>query len=336
MKTLRSVVAIAACASALVASIASAEVTEIRTARQYGIAYAPLMVMQDQKLIEKHAKALGLGEVKVSWNQFVGGAVMNDALLAGGLDFAVAGPPPFLTLWARTHGTAQEVLGLASLNSMPMYLVTRNPNVRSIRDFTDKDRIVVSGVKVSTQAVVLQMAAAKEFGVDKYDALDRLTVAMPLSDSMAIMLSGKGEVTADFTVPPFSYRELKTPGMHSVLDTFGVTGGPSSTNVIYTTARFAKANPKIVKAYLDALAEAQAWIVHNRRAAAETYLRISKDRETVDDVVAMLSDPKVEYALAPRGLMQFADFMSKVGTIKVKPSSWKDLFLPAVYDQPGS
>ena len=99
-------------------------------------------------------------------------------------------------------------LGVASLNTMPMYLMTRNPNVKSIKDFTEQDRIVVSGVKVSTQAVVLQMAAAKEWGLKEHDRLDKLTVAMPLSDSMALMLSGKGEVTADFTVPPFSFREI--------------------------------------------------------------------------------------------------------------------------------
>jgi NitT/TauT family transport system substrate-binding protein len=325
-------------AALLIAAIVpvQAEVTEVRMARQYGIAYLPLMVMQEQQLVEKHAKAAGLGEVKATWSQFTGGAVMNDALLAGSLDFAVAGPPPFLTMWARTQGTANSVKGLASLNSMPMYLVTRNANVKSIRDFTEKDRIVVSGIKVSTQAVVLQMAAAKEFGADKYDVLDRLTVAMPLSDSMAIMLSGRGEVTADFTVPPFSYRELKNPGMHAVIDTFGVTGGPSSTNVIYTTSKFREANPKTVRAFLDALREAQDYVVKNRRAAAETYLRITKDKESVDDVVEMLSDPKVEYSVTPRGVMKFADFMYGVGSIKARPASWKDLFLPEVHDQPGN
>jgi len=315
---------------------AHAEVQEVRLARQYGIAYLPLMVMQEQKLIEKHAAKQGISNVKASWNQFTGGTIMNDALLAGALDFAVAGPPPFLTMWTRTQGTPVSVKGLASLNAMPMYLVSRNPEVKSIKDFTDKDRIVVSGVKVSTQAVVLQMAAAKEFGPEKYDILDRLTIAMPLSDSMAIMLSGRGQVTADFTVPPFSYRELKQPGFHSVIDTYQVVGGASSTNVLYTTNRFQEANPKLTQAVLDALDEAQKYITNNRKAAAQIYLDATKDTDSVEDIVAMLSDPKVEYELTPKGLMAFADFMHQIGTIKTKPDSWKELFLDQVHGLPGS
>ncbi|MCC2595865.1 ABC transporter substrate-binding protein [Pusillimonas sp. MFBS29] len=315
---------------------AHADVTEVRLARQYGIAYLPLMVMQEQKLVEKHTRELGLSDVKVSWNQFTGGSIMNDALLAGALDFAVAGPPPFLTMWSRTQNTPASVTGLASLNAMPMYLVSRNPETKTVEDFTEKDRIVVSGIKVSTQAVVLQMAAAKAFGQDKYDVLDRLTIAMPLSDSMAIMLSGKGQVTADFTVPPFSYRELKQPGFHSVIDTYGVVGGPSSTNVVYTTNRFQEKNPKVTQAVLNALDEAQKFITANKQEAAQIYLDITKDTDPVEDVVEMLSDPKVEYNLTPQGLMAFADFMHEIGTIKTKPASWKDLFVTQMHDLPGN
>jgi NitT/TauT family transport system substrate-binding protein len=240
----------------LLATAFGAQAQEVRVARQYGIAYIPLMIMQDQQLIEKHAARLGVPGVKVTWQQFTGGAVMNDALLSGNLDFAVVGPPPFLTMWARTQGTQNQVLGIAALNSMPMYLMSRNPAIQSVKDFSDKDRIVVSGVKVSTQAVVLQMAAAKAWGPKEFDRLDKLTVAMPLSDSMALMLSGKGEVTGDFTVPPFSFREMKA-GMKPVIDTFSVLGGPSSTNVIYATKKYADANPKMVQAFGAALREAQ-------------------------------------------------------------------------------
>lgn len=332
MKTLTRWLAAAGLSAAM---LAPALAQEVRVARQYGIAYIPLMIMQDQQLIEKHAARLGVPGVKVTWQQFTGGAVMNDALLSGNLDFAVVGPPPFLTMWARTQGTPNAVLGLAALNSMPMYLMTRNPSVKSIKDFTDKDRIVVSGIKVSTQAVVLQMAAAKEWGMKEHDRLDKLTVAMPLSDSMALMLSGKGEVTADFTVPPFSFREMKA-GMKPVIDTFSVLGGPSSTNVIYTTKKYADANAKMVQAFGAALREAQEAIGKDKKAAAATYLKLSGDKESVDNVVEMLSDPKVEFSPVPKGIMAFADFLHATGAIKVKPASWKDAFLPELHGLPGN
>lgn len=321
-------------AGALVGTAAARD-NEIRIARQYGIAYIPLMIMQDQKLVEKHAAQLGLPAVTVTWQQFAGGAVMNDALLSGNLDFAVAGPPPFVTIWARTQGTGNQVVGIASLNAMPMYLMTRNPAVKSIKDFTEKDKIVVSGVKVSTQAVALQMAAAKEWGIKEYDRLDKLTVAMPLSDSMALMLSGKGEVTGDFTVPPFSFREAKA-GMKAVLDTYTVMGGPSSTNVIYATKKFVDTNPKMVQAFSSALREAQASISKDKAAAAAVYLKLSGDKESVENVVEMLSDPRVEFSPVPRGIKAYADFLHSTGAIKSRLVTWKDAFVPELHPQPGN
>jgi NitT/TauT family transport system substrate-binding protein len=322
-------------AAVLLGTAFGAQAQEVRVARQYGIAYIPLMIMQDQQLIEKHAARLGVPGVKVTWQQFTGGAVMNDALLSGNLDFAVVGPPPFLTMWARTQGTQNQVLGIAALNSMPMYLMSRNPAIQSVKDFSDKDRIVVSGVKVSTQAVVLQMAAAKAWGPKEFDRLDKLTVAMPLSDSMALMLSGKGDVTGDFTVPPFSFREMKA-GMKPVIDTFSVLGGPSSTNVIYATKKYADANPKMVQAFGAALREAQEAIGKDKKTAAATYLKLSGDKESVDNVVEMLNDPKVEFSPTPKGIMAFADFMHGTGAIKAKPASWKDAFIPELHAAPGN
>lgn len=57
-------------ASALALSGASgaarAEAQEVRISHGYGLLYLPLMVMRDQGLVEKHAKAMGLGDVKTS------------------------------------------------------------------------------------------------------------------------------------------------------------------------------------------------------------------------------------------------------------------------------
>ena len=49
---------------------AGAEANTVRVAKQFGIAYMQFMVMEDQKMIEKHAKAAGLGEVTAEFNQF--------------------------------------------------------------------------------------------------------------------------------------------------------------------------------------------------------------------------------------------------------------------------
>src|SRR5690242_4248743 len=65
---------------------ARAEVSEVRLAQQFGVNYLPLTIMRTEKLVEKHAAALGLGQIKVTWRQFGAGNVMNEALFADQLD----------------------------------------------------------------------------------------------------------------------------------------------------------------------------------------------------------------------------------------------------------
>src|SRR5262245_21551749 len=89
----------------LVADAAQAQAPEIRLARQFSMGYLQFNVLEHQQLIEKHAKALGIPEVKVSWHVFNGPAAVNDALLSGQIDIAAGGTPGLLLLWSKTKGT---------------------------------------------------------------------------------------------------------------------------------------------------------------------------------------------------------------------------------------
>ena len=335
-RALKSALAIAATASSLtlLAAPASAEMSEIHVSRQYGISYLPLMIMEDQKLIEKHAKAAGV-EVKVDWSKFASGAVMNDALLSGNLQFASGGVAPFTTLWAKTRGNL-DVKGVAAINSMPLYLVTNNPNVKTIKDFTEKDKIALPAVKVSIQAVTLQMAAEKVFGSGQQNKLDHLTVSMSHPDAETALLSGRSEITAHLGSPPFQYQELEQKGMHRVLNSYDVLGGPATFNVVWTTKKFHDDNPGIYAAFVAALDDATAQINRDKKKAAETYLRVSKDKDSLEDILKMLNDPEIKYTTTPNNTMKYVDFMAKVGSIKVKPDSWKDMYFPNAQKLSGS
>ena len=140
-----------------------AEQSEVIVAQQYGVAFLPLMVMERDKLLEKHAKAAGLGEINANWVKVAGPSVMNDGVVSGAIQFIAVGAPSLITLWEKTRDSV-GVKGVCAMTTYPLYLNVRNPAVKSIKDFTDKDRIAVPSVKVSTQAIMLQMAAAKEFG----------------------------------------------------------------------------------------------------------------------------------------------------------------------------
>src|SRR5215472_12564738 len=313
---------------------ARAEMSEIAVAQQYGISYLPLMVMEESKLIEKYAKAAGL-DVSVSWKKFAGGSVMNDALLSGSLQFASGGVGPFVTLWARTRGNL-DVKAVSAINSMPLYLNTRSPNVKTIKDFTDKDKIALPAVKISIQAITLHMAAEKAFGDGQQNKLDPLTVTLSHPDAQTALLSGQSEITAHFGSPPFQYQQLRTPAIHTVLNSYDVLGGPATFNVVWTTAKFRAENPKLYEAFVKALDEATEMINRDKKWAAETYLRMSKDKDSLQDILAMLNDPLIVFTTTPQNVMKYVNFMARTGVIKVRPDSWKDLFFPNAQSLPGS
>jgi len=313
--------------------IATAEVKEVRLAKQYGLGYLPLIIMEEQRLIEKHARAAGLGDIKVTWATLGGGSSMNDALLSNSVDYISSGVAPLVVLWGKSNGT---VKGVSALISTPNYLNTNNPAVKSIRDFTDKDRIALPSVKVSIQAIILQMAAAKEFGQENFARLDKLTVTMKHPDAMAALLSGRSEITGHLTSPPFMFQELDDKRVRTVLNSYDVLGGPHTFNVVTTTKAFHDNNPKTYAAVFAALEEAIAFINKNKRSAAELYQKSSKTKESLDDLIKEIRQPALAYTTTPQNITKFSDFMYKTGTIKTKPAGWKDLFFPNVHGKQGS
>jgi len=330
---------IAALALSLVvawASAAQAEVKEVRLSKQFGLGYLSMIVIESQKLIEKHTATAGLGDVTTVWMQHSGPAVQIDALLSGQVDFIGPGVPTLATIWDRTAGTPQEVRALIALQSMPYVLVTRNPNVKTIADFTESDKIALPAVKLTGHALALEMAAAKLWGFESYDKLDALTISRSHADAAAALLSGISEINSHFASSPFYYYELAKPGIRKVLHSYEVVGGKHTNGVLVASKRFYEGNPKTCAAVMAAFDEANAFIKANPRQAAEIYLAATKDKEPLDSLTKMVTDPDVEYTTTPVNVMTFVEFMNKVGRVKKKPESWKDLFFAGAHGLNGS
>lgn len=319
----------------LLATPARADVDTITVARQFGIAFLPFLIMEADHLIEKHADALGLPGFKVDWVVLSSGAAANDGLLSGQLAFGVGAVPAMLLLWDRTRTSQNAILGVTGVAVMPTVLNVRNPDVHSIKDLAPSDRIAMPAIKVSNHALTLEMAAAQAFGPDNWQKLDPQTVSMPQPDAAAALMSGRGEVTAHFTSPPFTIEELHAPGVHPILNSVDVMGD-SSLTVVWTTKRFAAANPKVVQALYDAIHEALATINADKSAAADRYIKLSGDKIARADLMAVLADPHIQFVPTPLGVMKFAAFMRKTGALKAEPAAWTDLFFPSAQALPGN
>lgn len=318
-------------AAGALAMPAQAEVQELRIAQQFGIGYMPLAVMKGQGLIEKHAQRLGLPAMRIVWSSFAGGSNMNDALLSRSLDVATGGVPPLITLWSRTEGP-NKVRIASVISEMPLLLNTTDPAVRSIKDFTDKHKIALPAVRTSNQAVLLSMAAEK-IGPAEAERLGRLTVSMSHPDATVALLNGN--IAAHFSSPPYQYRQLQDARVRTVLNSSDVIG-PFTFTVAWTTERFRQENPKTYEAFVSALAEAIESIRSNRRAAAETYVRETGSKESAVEIEKMIALPGVQFTTTPRSVQRYAEYMHRLGLVKVKPAKWQDLFFENVHGAPGS
>jgi NitT/TauT family transport system substrate-binding protein len=320
--------------AALSGGEARADAKQIRITRQPGLIYMPLIIMEQERLLEKSAAAKGLGDVEVKWLTFSSGGTSIDALLSGNVDLITGGASNMLLLFERSRG---EVRGLSGAGGAPMLLVTRNPEVKKLADFSDKDKIAVPTVKISTQAVILQLAAEREMGEGRRNYLDPFTIQLGHPEAMAALMGrGYNEVNSHFSLPPYEQLEIKDPRIHVVLNSFDVVGGPLSNAVVSSTRTFYEANPHLVEAFISALDEANALIADAPSKAADIYLAATKDRITTEDLVAIMKEKGVVFSSTPYGVMLQAQHFYKTGVLKAEPKSWQQYFFPSVHRLPGS
>jgi NitT/TauT family transport system substrate-binding protein len=220
---------------------------------------------------------------------------------------------------------------------MPFMLVTNRDSVKSLRDFTEQDKIAVPAVKVSSQAICLQMAVAKEWGFDQYAKLDSITITRSHPEAAVSVISKATEINSHYAVAPFYYYELATPGVHNVLKSYDTLGGPATNGSMIMAKKFYDANPKISAAVYAAVTEANDFINKKPNEAAEIYIKATNEkRSTQSEMAKFISDPDNIWTTTPQQNMNFASFMNKVGTMKRLPNSWKDLYMPVCHELPGA
>jgi NitT/TauT family transport system substrate-binding protein len=300
-----------------------------------GVGFLPLLMMREHGLVEKHAAAAGL-ELEVEWLDLGGPSVMNDALISGSVDFIIAGPPGFVTLWDRTRGSL-DVRGVAAVSALPMYLNTRAPHLQSIDDIRDGDRIALTAIKVSIPAIIMQMYAAENYGADQATRFDNHTVSMTHPDGVIRMTAESSDIAAHYTSPPFHQRERRDPRIRTIQNSNEVMGGSTTFTMMSTTRAFHDANPQAYAAVLAALEDAMTMIEADRLAAADVLIAARGDAGlSREELAELLADPEIEFTLTPANTLRYADFMHSIGSIDNRPETWRDLFFAEIHDRPGS
>jgi len=323
-----------ALAGVLLTPSARAETGELKVTKQPGALYAAMLMMEHHKLVEKQAQKLGHGDLKVSWTTLMSGGAATDALLSGNIDIVTSGVSNMLILWGKTNGA---VKGLTGVSGLPFKLLTRNPDVKTIKDFGPKDRIAVPTVRLSMQAITLGIALQRAWGDDKAnEKLLTNQIQLGHPDALSALLNPVHEVNNHFSTSPFQEIALKNPNVRVVLESRDALGGDAHVAITFSTQKFYDANPKTVRAFVAALEEASEMVRKQPLDVARTYLTMVKERVTAEELAAIFTQPGAIYKVEPSRTMVYATYMAKAGFIKQEPKSWKDYFFPQLHDRAGS
>ncbi len=281
---------------------------KIKIAGQFGLVYAPLIVAQQKKLLE----AYGL---EVEWKQFGSGGATREALVAGQADVGFMAIAPFLIGWDKGV-EAKIALGF---NTIPCALVTNDPNIKSLKDFTKNSKIAIPSPG-SVQDIMIAMAAQKELKNPK--ALQENLVSMPHPDAMAALLAKK-DLAGHYTTPPYNFEELAQPGFHEVVSDKTAFGGEYSFNVGIVTNKFRKESPLAYAAFIQAMNDAMTWINENKTEAAR--LLAPEFKLSEEKTLTYLNWEGMNFTSAPYGLMGFSEFMKEAGYISKVPKKLSDI-----------
>ncbi|MFM8800458.1 MAG: ABC transporter substrate-binding protein [Tagaea sp.] len=326
----------AALAAPALARAQGAETRQVRISIQPGMSMMPLVVARERGTVEARLRQAGLPG-QVAWNQISGGPAMNDALLSDSIDFASGGSPGMFILWERARNSRNEVRGLASMASIPQMLYTRTPNVKSVADFTARDRIAVPSVGVGhldrdrVEPVPRLRAPLLGRGhLHQHDLQSHAEATVALSAPVAT------EITAHMSGPPQQWAQMKDPKLTRVFESTEIVGGPATQNIMWAKTAFRNANPRTTKAVLDGVDDAMAFCRSNLREAVEIFLKATNSNQDTAELAQNLRDPNVTFDTTPARSMFFAEFMARVGQLKAMPADWKEVWMPELHDRRGS
>lgn len=277
------------------------EEAEITIVEQYGMAYAPLKVMQEQKLIEKYYE-----NVTVNWSTLNSGAAITESFASGDVQVGAMGVGPAIT-GALTEGVGFKICG--NMSAQPHKIMTNDSSIKSLKDFGNKKIALVN--TGSFQHIVLAMKAKQELG-DAH-ALDENITPMAHPDGMAALLSDS--VPLQLTTSPYTFKEEAEGGISEVGTLTDVWPEGNSFIVLCAAQSLHDDNPELYEAICSALQDAITWINENPQEAAE--LLCEDEDVDADTMLSWLEDSACVYDTELKGVMDFADFMAKEGFLEV-------------------
>ncbi len=287
---------------------AAEDAEKLTIAYQYGLAYAPMTIMQEQELIEKNYD----GEIEVEWLNLNSGSAINEGVLSGDIDVANMGVAPFIT--GVTAGIPYKMY--STIAAQPHKLMSNNDEIQSLEDITSDHKIALVNIG-SIQHILLGMMAKEQLG-DAH-ALDNNLVAMSHPDGMAALVSGS--VDCQLTTSPYIFMEAEEEGIHEVEGLSDVWPEGNVFIVGLVSDDLVENHPDVYDALVAATQEAMDFLNDNQEEAAE--ILCEKDDVSAETMLEWMQDPGCAFDMKLPGLMDMAEFMEEAGFIEEAPESFE-------------
>lgn len=270
----------------------------ITIAYQTGIAYAPLIIMEKNGMIENHYD----GELEINWQILNGGNAINEGIISGDIDIGAMGVAPVIV--GIKAGIPYKIC--SGISSQPYDVMTNIEGIARLSDITKDIKISCVGLN-SMPHILLAMASKHELG-DSH-ALDENLVFMSNTDGMTALISGA--VDCQMCISPFNFMEAKYENIHKIDVSNDVWPTGDTFIVAVSSSALHDDKPELYNAFCEALKEAVEYMETNQD---ETISILQNEYDaSAEDIKEWLNDEKSGYDVNVKGIGKLGAFMSEEG-----------------------
>lgn len=269
----------------------------LNIAYQYGLAYAPLVICQNNKLIEQAYKETTGKEVNVVWNQMNSGADINTGIASGELNVGFMGIAPAIT--GISNKVGYKIF--TNLSGQEHGLMTNDSEINSLDDLINSDKQIALVNIGSIQHIILGLALDAS-GYDAH-ALDSNLVAMKHPDGMTALESNS--ISCHLTSNPYIYKERENSSLQELNEVKNVWSADKSFIVGVASESLYNDNPELYQALCSAISESIDYINNDFEAAAD--ITAEYDGNSIDDEIKYLQTGK--YTAETKGIYELSQFM---------------------------
>lgn len=294
-------------------SAAEKETVTLNIAYQYGLAYAPLMIAQEQGMIEDAYEEATGKELTVVWNQMSSGADINTGISSGSIDVGFMGVGPAVT--GVVKGVGYKIF--TNLSGQEHGLMTNDENIRSLEDLIGSEKQIALVNIGSIQHMILAKALENS-GYDPH-ALDSNIVAMKHPDGMTALETGN--VSCHLTSNPYIFMEREEGNLYEIEAVSEAWGIDQSFIVGVASETLYESDPELYQALCKAIEDAVNYMNDYPEEAAAVTCEFDGNSEA-DELVYI---QKSKYMIETRGVYELATFMARAGFIEEAPESYSEL-----------